>query len=208
METGPWAAGSITTLAPLSTLRTFAFLDARAAECDRQQQETGEGPAFDAVRLDPVQTATNVAGDHRWPRWSPAALDVGIHRALTLRLVTNNTSGTLNLYATGPGKIEHSIVRDAEVVAAYASMLLAAIITEDQLRQAVSTRGLIGQAQGILMQQFGIDAAGAFAVLRRTSQQHNVKIVALAEQLISTGILPGLTNVGSSPLRPQGPWKE
>ncbi|HWD02036.1 MAG TPA: ANTAR domain-containing protein [Amycolatopsis sp.] len=47
-----------------------------------------------------------------------------------------------------------------------------------QLRQAISTRDLIGQAKGILMQRQGADEA--FAVLQRTSQDLNVKLVDLA----------------------------
>ena len=40
------------------------------------------------------------------------------------------------------------------------------------------------------MHKYGINAEAAFAVLRRTSQQHNIKIVTIAEQLIATGTLP------------------
>jgi hypothetical protein len=196
METGPWTGGSITILETRSTMQTFAYLDARAADCDRLQHETGEGPALDAVQLNPLQTATDLVVEQRWTRWSPAALRVGIHRALAMRLYTKNTLGTLNLYATGPGKIDVRMVREVQLIAAHTSVILSAIITEDQLSQAVSTRGLIGQAQGILMHKYGIDAAAAFAVLRRTSQNDNIKIVAIAEQLITTDTLPGLTGKG------------
>jgi len=151
METGPWTAGSIAVFEPDSFLRTFAYLDARAASCDRLQGEVGEGPAHDAMKLDPVQVATNLADDPRWPRWATAANDLGINRVLVLRLAATSTSGTLSLYATRPGQITERMVRDVEVLAAHASMLLDAIITEDQLRQAAFIRGLIGQAQGILM---------------------------------------------------------
>jgi AmiR/NasT family two-component response regulator len=43
------------------------------------------------------------------------------------------------------------------------------------------------------MLRYGLDADRAFAVLRRTSQQTNVKISAIAEQLIATGEFAGLT---------------
>jgi len=190
METGPWTAGSISVLEPGATIRTFAYLDARAAECDRLQREIGEGPAHDAVHLDLVQAATNLTVDHRWSRWSPMAIDLGINRVLALRLFTNSTSGILNLYARRPGEIDSRVVRNAEVLAAHASILLEAIITEDGLRRGTFSRGLIGQAQGIQMHKYGINAAEAFAVLRSTSQQHNIKIVTLAEQFIATGTLP------------------
>ena len=191
METGPWTAGSITVPDSTPRMRSVAYLDARAADCDRLQGEIGEGPAHDAIKSGKVQAATNLAMDDRWPRWATAANQLGISRVLVLRLFANSTSGTLSLYATRPGQISGAMVRDAEVLAAHASMLLDAIVTEDQLRQAAYIRGLIGQAQGILMHKYGINADAAFAVLRRISQQHNIKIVTIAEQLIATGTLPG-----------------
>ena len=205
IETGPWTGGSITVLEPRSTMRTIAYLDVRAEGCDRLQQETGEGPAYDAVRLDPAPAATNLAVEHRWPRWSPAALHLGIHRTMTVRLFTNRTWGTLNLYATRPGRIDNSMVRELDVMAAHASVLLAAIITEDQLRHAVFTRGLVGQAQGILMHTYGINADAAFAVVRRTSQDHNTKLIKIAEQLLTTGTLPQLPGCRNGERVPKPP---
>jgi ANTAR domain len=112
---------------------------------------------------------------------------------LTVRLFVDRTLGTINLYATRPGEIPDTMVRHTQEVAAYASVLLASAITEDQLRQAISTRGLIGQAQGILMNTYQIDAASAFEALRRTSQQQNVKLVVVAERLVATGAFPDFT---------------
>jgi hypothetical protein len=187
LEYGPWVAGSIALLNPRSGLRTVAFLDSRAAGCDGHQQDLGEGPAHDAVCFNQTELATDLAADRRWPHWSPAALSLGIHRALTARLFINYTLGTINLYSTHPGQIPDPIVRHTEEVAAYASVLLASATTENQLKQAILTRGLIGQAQGILTHRYGISPDKAFNVLLRTSQQHNVKIISIAEQLVATG---------------------
>ena len=49
-------------------------------------------------------------------------------------------------------------------------------------------------------------APAAFAVLRRHSQHHNIKIAVLAEQLTTTGQLPGLDTTsapGTPGTRPQ-----
>ena len=51
---------------------------------------------------------------------------------------------------------------------------------ENQLRQAIASRDVIGQAKGILMARRGLTAEEAFDVLRRTSQDLNVKLVELA----------------------------
>jgi AmiR/NasT family two-component response regulator len=64
------------------------------------------------------------------------------------------------------------------------------------LQAALSTRELIGQAQGILMERERITAADAFDVLRRASQHLNVKLRDVAQTLIETG------EIGDAPRRP------
>ncbi|MBC7633708.1 ANTAR domain-containing protein, partial [Aeromicrobium sp.] len=51
------------------------------------------------------------------------------------------------------------------------------------------------QAQGILMGRFGIDADRAFSILRRYSQDKNVKLTDVARDLIITMELPDLDPV-------------
>jgi AmiR/NasT family two-component response regulator len=78
----------------------------------------------------------------------------------------------------------------AHVFAQHASVALATAKREEGLRVAIDTRHLIGQAQGILMERFGLTADKAFSVLRRYSQDHNVKLRDLAEELVNTRELP------------------
>lgn len=52
-----------------------------------------------------------------------------------------------------------------------------------QLRAALEHRTVIGQAEGMLMQRYAIDADAAFAVLVRLSQAANVKLHTIAEHL-------------------------
>lgn len=51
------------------------------------------------------------------------------------------------------------------------------------------TRDLIGQAKGILMERYGLTGERAFAVPVRGSQQGNVKLRELAQQLVESGRL-------------------
>ena len=190
LETGPWVAGSIMVIARGPSLETSAYLDTRALGCDRRQDDLGEGPAHDTIRIGAVQTAADLTADRRWPRWSPTAIALGIHRTLSVRLFTDRTLGTLNLYSTKPGEIPDSSVRDAEVIAALASVLLAPILVESQLVSALSTRGMIGQAQGVLMQKYRIDSGTAFDVLRRISQQQNIRLAVIAEQIATGAMVP------------------
>lgn len=53
-----------------------------------------------------------------------------------------------------------------------------------ELHEALRTRTTIGQAQGILMLAFDITSDQAFAYLRRLSQDRNVKLFAIAQEVI------------------------
>ena len=187
IETGPWTAGSICLLTAGGKFDTAAYLDARARDCDRLQAEFHEGPAYDAVREDPVQVSTDLVDDPRWSSWSPAAVGLGVRSAMTLRLFTNGTLGTVNLYSTSPVRLEAEAVRTAQAVAAHVSVVVAAITTERQLRRAMWSHNVIGQAQGILMQRHGLTADRAFEYLRQQSQQTNVKLVVLAGRIAGRG---------------------
>jgi hypothetical protein len=52
------------------------------------------------------------------------------------------------------------------------------------LREAMRTRGVIEQAKGMLMMNYGISDDRAFRVLVRWSSLHNVKLVAVATTLV------------------------
>lgn len=55
-----------------------------------------------------------------------------------------------------------------------------------QLMRAIETRDVIGQAKGVLMERFNIDASGAFGLLTRLSQQTNTRIEQIARTLVET----------------------
>ena len=200
LQSGPWDTASISVLGPGGTMQPAACSDAIAADADRLQWQTGEGPCLDAVHPEPhgpgpeqPVAAADLATEHRWPRWAPAATELGIRTVAALRLFTDHTVGSLSLYAQHPKALDRNTMDNAQIVAALTSAVLAQVCNERDLWRAVHSRGVIGQAQGMLMQRYGLTAESAFAVLRRYSQQHNTKLVVLAEQIITTGELPKST---------------
>jgi AmiR/NasT family two-component response regulator len=60
----------------------------------------------------------------------------------------------------------------------------------DHLWQAIDARKLIGQAQGILMERYDLDDERAFEVLRRYSQNSNLKLRDVAQMVVDTRELP------------------
>jgi AmiR/NasT family two-component response regulator len=55
---------------------------------------------------------------------------------------------------------------------------------QDQFRSALASRDMIGQAKGVIMERFNLDAVEAFELLTRLSQQSNTKVIDIARALI------------------------
>ncbi|MGN6128951.1 MAG: ANTAR domain-containing protein [Nocardioidaceae bacterium] len=56
---------------------------------------------------------------------------------------------------------------------------------------------MIGQAQGIPMERYQLDADQAFRVLARVSQQTNTKVHQVASDIVATRHLPGVDDMQS-----------
>jgi GAF domain-containing protein len=161
-------------------------------QADQLQLEHGEGPAVTAVAegADSVYVADTTV-DQRWSTWSPKAAALGLRSVLALRLHANRiTFGVLELFHTEPAAFDTDDVAVAHILARHASIAVAVAREEATLRRAVDARKLVGQAQGILMERFSVDADRAFAILRRYSQDNNVKLRDVAQRLIDTRELP------------------
>lgn len=177
-------------------LHTPVETDPVAVELDRLQYGYGHGPCLEAAREGTAyKHSGDLATEPVWPRFGPAAAELGFASVLSTALmpdaVAPRLSGALNVYSRRPRKLGDETTRDrALLLATHASLALAhteavrlAELREAQLRRAIESRDVIGQAKGILMQRRGISADEAFDLLRRMSQDLNVKLAALAHTL-------------------------
>jgi GAF domain-containing protein len=196
------AAGiSLWTGAGVSTLVSS---DRVALEIDTVQYETGEGPCLDVITKEATVYVEDLAGDARWPSFGPRAAAVGMRSLLSCRLSAGRTLGALNLYARRPGAYDVTDRAKALIFAAHAGVALGAaealedantalsreIHRVENLRGALASREVIGQAEGILIERERITADQAFAVLRRASQQLNIKLREVAQYVVDTGEVP------------------
>lgn len=150
------------------------------------QAELAEGPCLAAVAGgDQIYTVTNIRDDERWRRWGKAAAELGYKSTVSASLETGSRRiGSLNIYWRDRDSFDDSDVEVISLFASHASVAIAAANTRNQLEKALETRTTIGQAQGILMHAFGLDAVKAFAYLGRLSQDTNVKLVKVAQEII------------------------
>jgi GAF domain-containing protein len=172
-------------------VETAATTDALVEKADKLQMECRQGPCLEAIWDHGTFVIDDTTTERRWPEWCRQVAGLGVRSVLSLRLFThNNTLGALNLYSVEPGRFDEDDVAVAAIFAGHASVALAAARNESSLRQAIDARHLIGQAQGILMERFNLDADQAFSILRRYSQDKNVKLRTVAEEMVSSRRLP------------------
>jgi len=150
------------------------------------QAHYGEGPCWSALAGgNAVYIVTETSEDNRWPLWGKAAAELGYHSVVSASLETNSRRiGSLNVYSRKPNAFDDSDAGIVDLLSGHATAAIVAAKTEADLKKALGSRKMIGQAEGILMHAYGIDSERAFAYLRRLSQDQNVKLVKIAESVI------------------------
>lgn len=182
---------SVTLVRTTGGAETTATSGELIEQADNLQYKFDEGPCLRAAEQGGAYLIVDTATDPRWPVWGPAVAEMGLRSVLSIHLFTDaRVLGALNLYYTGIEEFADDEVETAKVVAAHASVALARLRSERDLWRAIDSRHLIGQAQGILMERYRLTPEKAFAVLRRQSQQHNIKLHEVAGTLVRDGQLP------------------
>lgn len=177
------------------TLHTAACTTARVKALDSLQYQLREGPCWDAVWVLDTIVVTDMIAETRWPQWAPAAVQTGVGSVLSVRVATHDRLiGGLNLYARTPEAFDNDDAALAAVFARHAARALAVADRAEGLQTAVLSRQTIGAAQGMLMQRYGLTLDQSFEVLRRTSQDRNIKVRDLAAHLVRTGRVTGISD--------------
>lgn len=168
-------------------IETLAGTGPLVWELDNLQYELGQGPCVASVQDDPVVVVEQVRHEQRWPDYIPRAVRAGLKAQLGLRLYTDEaTLGGLNLYSTESEGIDFDALEVAELFATHAAIALGRRRHEHQLNEALTTRKVIGQAIGIVMERYQIDEDRAFDFLVRASSTGNIKLRAVAQEVVET----------------------
>lgn len=175
---------------------TPASTDPIANRADDLQYSLGEGPCLDAIWTLETSLIEDMDTEKRWPRWAAEASRLGIKSVLSIRLEPprGHLYAALNLYASRRNAFDSTDHAIADIFAWHAANALTVAQDRDQLRTAIQSRQIIGIAQGILMQRFGLKPDQAFELLRRYSRNHNIKLRDLAGHLVEAGSIPQPTS--------------
>jgi transcriptional regulator with GAF, ATPase, and Fis domain len=173
-------------------VRSLAPTEQLVVDSDQLQESLGEGPCFDAARSSQGERVFRIADltgtTQRWPAYAPQAHELGVGSMMGFLLYTEDEElGALNLYSRKTGAFTDTSETAGWLLASHAAVALSSARTHAQLEQAVTTRHVIGEAMGILMGARHLSEEQAFDVLRRYSQQYNIKLREVARRICEHG---------------------
>src|SRR6476646_8247582 len=152
---------------------------------DEIQQRHREGPCLTAAWEERTIYVADLETDGRFPLYSRDALEqTPIRSVMAFQMfIAGETMGALNVYAEEPHVFGQESRAIGLIFAAHSSVAWNAARRDEQFARALSSRDTIGQAKGMIMERYSVDAVQAFQVLRKLSQDSNVPLVKIATDL-------------------------
>jgi hypothetical protein len=168
---------------------TAASSDEVAAAVDAHEREVGEGPCLDAIMEESVFHDADLTDGSPWPRLTERVLaETPVRSMAGFRIRTgDDKSGALNLFSDAPGGLTDRAVDQGIVLASFISVALVAAHERRSartLRAGLDSNREIGKAMGLLMAFHKVSDDEAFAMLRRASQDLNIKLSEVARQVV------------------------
>ncbi|MFC9358450.1 GAF and ANTAR domain-containing protein [Rhodococcus sp. NPDC057014] len=160
-----------------------------ARRVDHLERVVGQGPCVDAIEDEAAQLDPDLAAAPTWPTLAARVLaETPVRGTMGFRLLVDDRKvGALNLFTDTAGIFTDPVAEQAVLLAAFAAVTVSAISSGAEattLRAGLAGNREIGKAIGLLMALHNISEDAAFDLLRRTSQQMNIKIADLARRVI------------------------
>jgi GAF domain-containing protein len=154
---------------------------------DKIQQRHAEGPCLTAAWDEKTVHVADLETDERFPRYREDALaETPIRSIMAFQLfIAGETMGALNVYAETANVFDSESRTVGLVFAAHSSVAWNSARRDEQFKKALASRDVIGQAKGMIMERYGVDAVQAFELLRKLSQDSNVALIKVATQLVA-----------------------
>ena len=168
--------------------QSLAATEQLASQVDDLQQHFREGPCLDAALGEGMVRSNNLGNETRWPRFAKAAVEAGVASMLSFHLYTHKAQlGALNLFGRKPDGFDADAETLGAMLATHAAIAVMAANKEHQFRSALASRDIIGQAKGMLMERFNVDAIRAFELLRKISQESQTRLADIAADIVDRG---------------------
>jgi hypothetical protein len=168
---------------------TAAVSDPIARQIDKLELALDSGPCLDAIEECTAQIQADLTADSRWPSLANRVLaETPVRGALSVRLpVDRARAGALNLFSDRANAFDERSVECALVLGAFATLATKAVAQSEDaasLRRGLASSRAIGKAIGMLMVLNDVSDDDAFGILRRTSQETNVKLADVAADIV------------------------
>ncbi len=206
----PGADGAGLTLLESDRVDTIVSTDDFVAEIDAIQYGIKEGPCISAAAEGKTMRSGSLGGDPRWSRFGARVARLGVHSVVSLPLVTpEGVVGAMNVYAHAKHAFDDQAALLGELFATPAAIAVqnAQVLAQtkrlaEQLHAALSTRGIIDRAVGILMSRSGYTEADALARLRALSQNEHRKLAVVAEGIVDEAVRRARARQSEGPRTP------
>jgi GAF domain-containing protein len=186
----PGATAAAITLLDGGELRSPAHSSDVALRVGEAQRDTGQGPCVDTSREEVTLRSDDLRKDERWPEFASIAVEHGVLSILSIQLfVEKDSMGALNVYADAADAFDEEAENVGLLLASHAAIAMSASKVVSNLRIALQTRDVIGQAKGILMERYKLSSVQAFDLLVTASQRWHRKLRDVADELAETGEL-------------------
>jgi transcriptional regulator with GAF, ATPase, and Fis domain len=171
---------------------TVVATDVAIRDVIRAHAAEGCLPALTAYRTRKPVYSGDLGLDAPWPRYAEALTQtLGIHCLYALPLgVRDKPLAVLVLFAKSVDAFDEEEQQTARILAHHATAAVTDTVERAQLKEALDSRTVIGQATGMVMERFSLDAPAAFGVLRRLSQNENQRLRDIATRVVETGTVP------------------
>jgi GAF domain-containing protein len=177
----------ITMVSEKDGIRTVAATHPYVVALDDAQRRIQEGPCLTAAWENHTVRVDDLTTEDRWPGYRASALELTPVRSIaSFRVFAgDHASGALNFFAERPRAFTEDAIELGLIFATHTAIAWGMLRRDEQFRSALASRDDIGQAKGILMERFDIDAVRAFELLKRLSQESNTPLHKIAQRVTS-----------------------
>jgi GAF domain-containing protein len=172
---------------------TVAGSSPHAVKLDRIEQQLGDGPCIEALRVKSTILLGDVRSDPRWPAYQAELEKIGCYSTLGVPLeIGEDSSAALNFFTGHTNVFTDAVVREAEDFADIAGRALRLAVRlgsaqnlADDLKAAMQSRTSIDLACGVIMGQNRCSQEEGMAILAKVSSHRNQKLRVVAEEMLA-----------------------
>lgn len=195
-ETVPRSTGAGISIMERRRRRSSGSTDSRVQAADALQYEFDEGPCLEAASNREVVHSDDLTEDPRWPRWTAAAVDLGLRSVLSAPLIAGDRSmGAIKVYAEQTHAFDEHSAQLLTLFSAQAAVLVANLQHQERaqrlsggMREAFRTRDLVCTAKGVLMGRHAVDEATAFGMLLARGQDDGTTVAQAARAVVDSAV--------------------